>query len=83
MTAQNQQLYNIIKDLPNELYEKVIDYIEYLKFSQTLNNASKDLTIKSDKDLLEKLKAGISETDKGNVYSIEDVYKDIQDILAN
>ena len=39
MTAQNQQLYNIIKDLPNELYEKVIDYIEYLKFSQTLNNA--------------------------------------------
>ena len=83
MTAQNQQLYNIIKDLPNELYEKVIDYIEYLKFSQTLNNASKDLTIKSDKDLLEKLQAGISETDKGNVYSIEDVYKDIQDILAN
>ena len=83
MTAQNQQLYNIIKDLPNELYEKVIDYIEYLKFSQTLNNAPKDLTIKSDKDLLEKLQAGISETDKGNVYSIEDVYKDIQDILAN
>lgn len=83
MTAQNQQLYNIIKDLPNELYEKAIDYIEYLKFSQTLNNAPKDLTIKSDKDLLEKLQAGISETDKGNVYSIEDVYKDIQDILAN
>ena len=83
MTAQNQQLYNIIKDLPNELYEKVIDYIEYLKFSQTLNNAPKDLTIKSDKDLLEKLQAGISETNKGNVYSIEEVYNDIQDILAN
>ena len=55
MTAQNQQLYNIIKDLPNELYEKAIDYIEYLKFSQTLNNAPKYLTIKSDKDLLEKI----------------------------
>ncbi len=83
MTAQNQQLYNIIKDLPDELYAKVIDYIEYLKFSQTLNDAPKDLTIKSDKDLLEKLQAGISETNKGNVYSIEEVYNDIQDILAN
>ena len=83
MTAQDQQLYNIIKDLPDELYAKVIDYIEYLKFSQTLNDAPKDLTIKSDKDLLEKLQAGISETNKGNVYSIEEVYNDIQDILAN
>ena len=55
MTMKQKELYNVIESLPEELSNKVIDYIEYLKFSY-MTKAPDDLIIKDDKDLLEKLK---------------------------
>ena len=38
MTVKKQELYNIIDALPDELLTKVIDYIEYLKFTEVTAN---------------------------------------------
>ena len=61
---------------------EVIDYIEYLKFSY-MTKAPDDLIIKDDKDLLEKLKKGMEDTDNGKVCSVEEAYEEVKGILAN
>ena len=82
MTMKQKELYNVIESLPEELSNKVIDYIEYLKFSY-MTKAPDDLIIKGDKDLLEKLKKGMKDTDNGKVCSIEEAYEEVKGILAN
>lgn len=82
MTMKQKELYNVIESLPEELSNKVVDYIEYLKFSY-MTKAPDDLIIKDDKDLLEKLKKGMKDTDNGKVCSIEEAYEEVKGILAN
>ena len=54
MTIKKQELYNVIERLPEELSIKVLDYIEYLKFSNVTNNAPEELIIKDKEDLKKK-----------------------------
>lgn len=82
MTMKQKKLYNEIVNLPEELSNKVIDYIEYLKFSY-ITKAPEDLIIKDDKDLLEKLKKGMEDTNNGKVCSIEEAFEEIKEVLAN
>ncbi len=82
MTMKQKELYNVIESLPEELSNKVIDYIEYLKFSY-MTKAPDDLIIKDDKDLLGKLKKGIEDTNKGKVCSMEEAFEEVKEILAN
>ena len=82
MTMKQKKLYNEIENLPEELSNKVIDYIEYLKFSY-ITKAPEDLIIKDDKDLLEKLKKGMEDTNNGKVCSIEESFEEIKEVLAN
>ena len=82
MTMKQKELYNVIESLPEELANKVIDYIEYLKFSY-MAKAQDDLIIKDDKDLLEKLKKGMEDTDNGKVCSVEEAYEEVKKILTN
>ena len=56
MTIKQKELYNVLESLPEELSNKVVNYIKYLKFSYMTNNAPDELIIKDDKDLLNKLK---------------------------
>ena len=56
MTAKNKELYNIIKTLPEELSNKVLEYIEYLKYSEIMNTAPESVIIKDKKDLRQKIK---------------------------
>ena len=56
MTIKQKELCNVIESLPEELSNKVVDYIEYLKFSYMTNKAPDNLIIKDNKDLLNKLK---------------------------
>lgn len=79
---KQKKLYNEIENLPEELSNKVIDYIEYLKFSY-ITKAPEDLIIKDDKDLLEKLKKGMEDTNNGEVCSIEEAFEEIKEVLAN
>ena len=82
MTMKQKELYNVIESQLEELLNKVIDYIEYLKFSY-MTKALDDLIIKDDKDLLEKLKKGMEDTDNGKVSSVEEAYEEVKGILAN
>lgn len=82
MTMKQKELYNVIESLPEELSNKVLDYIEYLKFSY-MTKAPDDLIIKDDKDLLEKLKKGMEDTDTGKVCSIKEAFEEVKEILAN
>ncbi len=80
MSAEKQELLKSIETLPEELALQVLDYIEYLKFNSVINNAPQDLIIKDKEDLKKKLKAGIESTEKGEVYSLEEVFEEVQKI---
>ena len=80
MSAEKQELLKSIETLPEELALQVLDYIEYLKFNSVINNAPQDLIIKDKEDLKKKLKAGIESTEKGQVYSLEEVFEEVQKI---
>ena len=82
MTTKQKELYDVIESLPEELSTKVIDYIEYLKFSY-MTKAPEDLIIKDDKDLLKKLKKGMEDTANGKVCSVEEAYEEVKEILSD
>lgn len=52
MIARNQELYNIIETLPEELSIKVLEYIDFLKYAEVINKAPEHLIIKDKKDLI-------------------------------
>ena len=83
MTMKQKELYNVIESLPEELSNKVVDYIEYLKFSYMTNKAPDNLIIKDDKDLLNKLKKGMKDTESGKVCSVEEAFEEVNKILEN
>ena len=82
MTVRKQELYNVIESLPEELSNKVLEYIEYLKYTDVINNAPKDLIIKDKADLRKKLEEGIKDSDNGNVCSLDETFSEIETILA-
>ena len=83
MTMKQKELFNIIEALPEELSIKVLDYIEYLKFSNATNNAPEELRVKDKKDLREKLEKGLKDFEDGNVCTLEQAYLEIQKVLAD
>lgn len=83
MTIKKQELYNVIERLPDELSIKVLDYIEYLKFSNVTNNAPEELIIKDKEDLKKKLEEGIKDFENGNICSLDEAYLEVQEVLAN
>ena len=82
MSEKQLELYNIISKLPDSLYEKVMDYIQYLEFSIEDIGAPERVVIKSKEDLIEKLKEGINDTDKGNLYDFEEVFDELEEITT-
>ncbi len=82
MTMKQQELYNVIESLPEELSIKVIDYIEYLKFTYSLAKAPSNLIVKNDKELLTKLQEGMKDTEEGKVCSIEEAFAEVNKILS-
>ena len=82
MSEKQLELYNTISKLPDSLFEKVMDYIQYLEFSVEDIGAPEDLIIKSKEDLVEKLAEGIKDTDAGNVIGLDEVFDELDDVLA-
>ena len=81
MTAKNKELYNIIETLPEELSNKVLEYIEYLKDSEIMNTAPESVIIKDKKDLIKKIKNGMSDIRNGKVCSVEDAFSEIENAI--
>ena len=82
MTAKQQELYNVIETLPEEFSTKVLDYIEYLKYSAITSKAPENLIIKDKKDLRAKLEEGIKDTERGNTCSLDEAFLEIDKLLA-
>ena len=82
MTVRNQELYNIIETLPEELSIKVLEYIDFLKYAEVINKVPENLIIKDKKDLRKKLEEGIKDSDNGNVCSLDEAFAEIETILA-
>ena len=80
MSIEKQKLYNEIETLPEELTNQVLNYIEYLKFSYIDNEAPDSVTIKSKKDLKEKLQKGLNDIKENKVYSLDETFSKIDNI---
>ena len=80
MSIEKQELLKSIETLPEELASQVIDYMEYIKFMYVTNKAPENLIIKDKEDLIRKIGKGIESTDKGEVYSIDEVFEEVQKI---
>ncbi len=80
MSIEKQKLYNEIETLPEELTNQVINFIEYLKLSYIDTEAPDGTTIKSKKDLKEKLQKGLDDIKANKVYSLEEIFAKIDNI---
>ena len=80
MSLEKQKLYNEIETLPEELTNQVINFIEYLKLSYIDTEAPDSVTIKSKKDLKEKLQKGMDDIIENKVYSLDEVFAQIDNI---
>ena len=80
MSIEKQKLYNEIETLPEELTNQVINFIEYLKLSYIDTEAPDSITIKSKKDLKEKLQKGLDDIKANKVYSLEETFAKIDNI---
>ena len=77
MSIEKQKLYNEIETLPEELTNQVINFIEYLKLSYIDTEAPDSVTIKSKKDLKEKLQKGLEDIKANNLYTLDEVFEKI------
>ena len=80
MSIEKQKLYNEIETLPEELTNQVINFIEYLKLSYIDMDAPDSVTIKSKKDLKEKLQKGLDDIKLNKTYSLDEVFHKIDNL---
>ena len=80
MSIEKQKLYNEIETLPEELTNQVINFIEYLKISYIDTEAPESVSIKSKKDLKEKLQKGLDDIKANKIYSLDEVFTKIENI---
>ena len=83
MTVKQQEICNIIETLPEELANKVMDYIEYLKFTTLTNQAPDSVIVKNEDDLREKLEKGIQASDKGETCPIDEAFDKIEKMFVS
>lgn len=80
MSSEKQKLLRSIENLPEELASQLLDYMEYIKFMYVVDKVPDDLVIKDNQDLIQKIEKGIESTEKGEVYSLEEVFEEVQKI---
>ena len=80
MSIEKQKLYNEIETLPDELTNQVINFIEYLKLSYIDTETPESVTIKSKKDLKEKLQKGLDDVKENRMKSLDETFAKIDNI---
>ena len=80
--VKNQKLYNIIETLPENISDKVLEYIYFLKWTEMTNTPIEELTIKGKNDLRNKLQEGEEDVKKGRVISLDEAFDKIEGMLA-
>lgn len=80
MSIEKQRLYNEIETLPDELVTQVINFMEFLKFSNVNIDGPESVIIKSKNDLKEKLQKGLDDINENKVYTLDEVFEKIDKI---
>ncbi len=80
MSIEKQKLYNEIETLPDELIAQVINFMEFLKFSNMNIDGPESIIIKGKTDLKEKLQKGLDDINENKVYSLDEVFEKIDKI---
>ncbi len=80
MSVEKQKLYNEIETLPEELTNQVVNFVEYLKLSYIDAESPDSVIIESKKDLKEKLQKSLDDIKENKVYSLDDVFAEIENI---
>lgn len=80
MSIEKQKLYNEIETLPDELISQVINFMEFLKFSNMNIDGPESVIIKNKTDLKEKLQKGLDDINKNKVYSLDEFFERIDKI---
>lgn len=80
MSIEKQKLYNEIETLPDELITQVINFMEFLKFSNVNIDGPESVIIKNKNDLKEKLQKGLDDINENKVYSLDEVFEKIDKI---
>lgn len=83
MSKEKQQILETLEKLPEEVAVQVINYMEYLTFIYESKMAPEELIIKDKEDLAKKLQEGIEDINQGNVCSLEEAFKEVQEVLNN
>ena len=82
MSERQRELYDIIIELPEELFDKAFDYLEYLKFLAAMDEGPEDLKIKSKEDLVNKLNKGLDDIKNSRVLSCDEAFNEAEKLLA-
>lgn len=82
MSEQQKRIYEAIIDLPEEVCNRILEYIDEIKLNMIINDAPKELMPKNEKDLLIMLNEADKDIEAGDVYSFEDVIAEINKMLV-
>ena len=72
---QKDTLYTMISDLSEDAYEKVVDYITYLRYTLYIKNEAE---IEDEEDLYNKLEEARLDIENGNGVPMEEAFASIE-----
>ena len=96
MSTQELQIQRIISDMPAEAVDKILDFALYIKHSletdkdmdinidiENIDSEEWSFVVKSKEELYKKLEEAEKSIQNGDVYSVEEVFAEIDQILAH
>lgn len=83
MSIQDKKLIESIESLPEELQNKILEYIEYIKFMYITDDIPEELLIQDKEDLKVKLEEGLKDIEENKVCSIEEAFEEINTVIKD
>ena len=81
MSEQQKRVYEAIIDLPEEICNRILEYIDEIKFNMIINNAPEELIPKNEEDLQKMLDEADKDIEAGDVYSFDEVSTEINEMF--
>ncbi len=81
MSEQQKRVYEAIIDLPEEVCNRILEYIDEIKFNMMIHNAPEELIPKNEEDLQKMLEEADKDIEAGEVYSFDEVVTEINKML--
>jgi len=95
MSTQEIQIQELVKSMPAEAVNKILDYALYVKYSldtdkdmdinidiENIDSEEWSFVVKNKEELYKKLEEAEESIAKGDVYSVEEVFTEVNKILV-